>query len=126
VQPDGGTWAPWPGPVRPLVPQGARQFRQGDRVQGTLVLLTGPAGERRVSGQGLTLQRVSPAAWWAQWAAVAGGAACLAALPQLLDRGLLKRWTDPTDARRIFVALTEDASKRMLAMLASAENAPII
>jgi FixJ family two-component response regulator/DNA-binding MarR family transcriptional regulator len=45
---------------------------------------------------------------------------------ELSDRGLLKRWTDPTDARRIFVALTEDASKRMLAMLASAENAPII
>lgn len=45
---------------------------------------------------------------------------------ELSDRGLLKRWTDPTDARRIFVALTEDASKRMLAMLASAENTPII
>ncbi len=45
---------------------------------------------------------------------------------ELSDRGLLKRWTDPTDARRIFVALTEDAAKRMLAMLASAENTPII
>jgi len=45
---------------------------------------------------------------------------------ELSDRGLLKRWTDPTDARRIFVALTEDATKRMLAMLASAENTPII
>ena len=45
---------------------------------------------------------------------------------ELSDRGLLKRWTDPTDARRIFVALTDDAAKRMLAMLASAENTPII
>lgn len=45
---------------------------------------------------------------------------------ELADRGLLKRWTDPTDARRIFVALTDDAAKRMLAMLASAENTPII
>ncbi len=45
---------------------------------------------------------------------------------ELSDRGLLKRWTDPTDARRIFVALTDDAAKRMLAMLTSAENTPII
>jgi FixJ family two-component response regulator/DNA-binding MarR family transcriptional regulator len=45
---------------------------------------------------------------------------------ELADRGLLKRWTDPTDARRIFVALTDDAAKRMLAMLASAENTRII
>jgi CubicO group peptidase (beta-lactamase class C family) len=96
VQPDGGTWAPWPGPVRPLVSQGARQFRQDDRVQGTLVLLTGPAGERRVSGQGLTLQRLSPSAWWAQWAAVAGGAAgllLLAVLPLL--RRPAQAWRQP-------------------------------
>ncbi len=45
---------------------------------------------------------------------------------ELADRGLLRRWTDPNDARRIFVALTDDAAKRMLAMLASAENTPII
>ncbi|MEY3985678.1 MAG: hypothetical protein RLZ59_1123, partial [Pseudomonadota bacterium] len=36
------------------------------------------------------------------------------------------RWTDPADARRIFVALTDDATRRMLAMLGSVENAPII
>lgn len=45
---------------------------------------------------------------------------------ELADRGLVRRWTDPADARRIFVALTEDATKRMLAMLGSVENAPII
>lgn len=45
---------------------------------------------------------------------------------ELADRGLVRRWTDPNDARRIFVALTEDASRRMLAMLASADKAPII
>jgi len=45
---------------------------------------------------------------------------------ELADRGLVKRWTDPSDARRIFVALTEDATRRMLAMLGSMDNTPII
>ena len=45
---------------------------------------------------------------------------------ELADRGLVRRWTDPNDARRIFVALTDDATRRMLAMLGSVENAPII
>ena len=45
---------------------------------------------------------------------------------ELADRNLIHRWTDPNDARRIFVALTEDAAKRMMAMLASAQKASII
>jgi DNA-binding MarR family transcriptional regulator/FixJ family two-component response regulator len=45
---------------------------------------------------------------------------------ELADRNLIHRWTDPNDARRIFVALTEDAAKRMMAMLASAQKAAII
>lgn len=45
---------------------------------------------------------------------------------ELADRNLIHRWTDPNDARRIFVALTEDAAKRMMAMLASASKASII
>ncbi len=45
---------------------------------------------------------------------------------ELAERDLVRRWTDPNDARRIFVALTDDAAKRMLAVLAAAEKAPII
>lgn len=45
---------------------------------------------------------------------------------ELAERGLVHRWTDPNDARRIFVALTDDAARRMMAMLASAEKTPII
>ncbi len=45
---------------------------------------------------------------------------------ELAERDLVRRWTDPNDARRIFVALTEDAARRMLAVLAAAEKAPMI
>ncbi len=45
---------------------------------------------------------------------------------ELADRNLIHRWTDPNDARRIFVSLTDDAAKRMMAMLASAQKASII
>ncbi len=45
---------------------------------------------------------------------------------ELAERNLIHRWTDPNDARRIFVALTDDAAKRMMAMLASAQKASII
>lgn len=86
VQPEGGRWVPWPGSARTLVPQGPHRFRQDDRGQTTLVLLRGPAGEYRVAGQGLTLQRVSPWWWWGQWALAAGGAVgllLLAVLPLL-------------------------------------------
>lgn len=45
---------------------------------------------------------------------------------EMTDKGLLHRWDDPTDARRIFVALTEDTSQRMLKMLSGMGNPPII
>jgi FixJ family two-component response regulator/DNA-binding MarR family transcriptional regulator len=45
---------------------------------------------------------------------------------EMTDKGLLHRWDDPSDARRIFVALTEDTSQRMLKMLAGMGNPPII
>lgn len=96
VQADGGHWSPWLGAARTLVPQGGHQFRQDDRVQTTLVLLQGTDGQRRVAGQGMTLQRLPPWQWWGLWALAVSGATGLllvAVLPLL--RRPFRPWREP-------------------------------
>lgn len=45
---------------------------------------------------------------------------------EMTDKELLHRWDDPSDARRIFVALTEDTALRMVKMLSNMGSPPII
>jgi FixJ family two-component response regulator/DNA-binding MarR family transcriptional regulator len=45
---------------------------------------------------------------------------------EMTDKNLLHRWDDPSDARRIFVALTKDTADRMVKMLSNMDNPPII
>lgn len=123
VTPDGGTWTPDLGPARALLPQGGHRFRQEDRVQTTLVLMTDERGNPVVAGQGITLHRQPAGVGWAQRALALGGVlgmVVLVALPMvaawrapldLTDRArAVGASVAPTRARRFQRALMEPGS----------------
>ena len=70
-------------------------------------------------------------AQWAGQAAAAGasdagglGSAALRTIRTMVDRGMLVRRSDPTDARRSFIALTAHSAKAMEGCLEAVLNQP--
>nr|MCU0957960.1 beta-lactamase family protein [Hydrogenophaga sp.] len=132
VTPDGGTWTPDLGPARVLLPQGDHRFRQEDRVQTTLVLMSDERGAPVVAGQGITLHRQPAGVGWAQRALALGGVlgtVVLVGLPVVAAwrapgsltgaAGLPGGPLAPTRGRRFLLALMEPGSLGAWAMAAA-------
>lgn len=129
VTPDGGTWTPDLGPARVLLPQGGHRFRQEDRVQTTLVLMSDERGAPVVAGQGITLHRQPAGVGWAQRALALGG---VLGMVVLVGLPVVAAWRAPgsltgaagppgappapTRGRRFLLALLEPGSLGAWAM----------